>query len=281
VTFRNNTVVGDLPSLAYAMRLNTEGSNPPNQNIRFYNNIWGDPTGTMGAENSSRPNDFSDTPPGETASFTLDHNLYWNGGAPIPESSAELINYTDDANRIVSDPLLGSQNGLSLPRWDAGANQFGDGSSNIRQAFESLVTRYGAPASGSLAIDAADPVNAPSDDILGNPRVAPDIGAYEFSPSLTLHATPADQAIHLSWTVNTTLPVTSTWQIDYASGTGSAYLPITDLPAEIRARTLANLTNGVWYTVTLNAMLNGSPFLTDTVTAMPVGNFIYLPLVVK
>jgi Protein of unknown function (DUF1565) len=180
VLFRNNTVVGDLPSLAFAMRLNTEGLNPANESIRFFNNIWSDPTGTMGAENPTRPNDFSDTPIGETTSFTLSNNLYWNGGGAIPESASELVNYTDDAERIVGDPALPGQSGIALPRWDSGAGQFADGSATIRQAFERLVNLHGIPAPGSLALDQADPSQAAGEDILGAPRgLSPDIGAVE------------------------------------------------------------------------------------------------------
>lgn len=182
VLFRNNTIVGDLPSLAFAMRLNTEGSNPPNENIQFYNNIWSDPNGTMGAENPERPNDFSDTPPGETISFTLHNNLYWNGGEPIPLDLSELINYTDDTNPILGDPKLGDQTALVLPRWDATSDRFADGSKTIRDAFERLVVLYGLLGSDSPAIDAAASNNFPEEDILGNLRPAgssPDIGAYE------------------------------------------------------------------------------------------------------
>jgi hypothetical protein len=205
ITFRSNTVVGDLPSLAYAVRFNVEGSNPPNENIQTRNNIWSDPAGTMGAENPSRPNDFSDTPPGQTASFTLDHNLYWNGGVTIPVDSGELVNYTDDANRVVGDPLLSDHNGLVLPRWNPATGLFADGSTSIRQAFERLVRSYGALAGSSPAIDAADLTIAPVDDILGNPRPigsAPDIGAYEFTRTLILNGTGADRTIRLTWSVN-------------------------------------------------------------------------------
>ena len=182
VLFRNNTIAGDLPSLAFTMRLNAEGDNPPNENIRLLNNLWADSTGTMGAENSSRPNDFSDTPPGQTASFELNNNLYWNGGMTIPEDVSELINYTNDANRLVADPLLGDQSSLVLPRWRSNTNVFADGSNTIRQAFEKLVTLYGTPSAVSPLIDAADPADSPFVDILGNPRPAgslPDIGAFE------------------------------------------------------------------------------------------------------
>lgn len=182
VTFRNNTVVGDLPSLAFAMRLNIEGDNPPNGNIRFYNNVWSDPTGTMGAESPSRPNDFSDTPPGETLSFVLDHNLYWNGGQVIPLDASELVNYTEDRHRLIVDPFLGDQRAVMLPRWGAGLGHFADGSATIRQVFERLVRLYGTPAESSSVKDAADRHNAPGDDILGGLRPfgsAPDVGAYE------------------------------------------------------------------------------------------------------
>jgi hypothetical protein len=183
VTFRHNTVAGNLPSLAFAFRLNTEGDNPPNEGIRFFGNVWSDPTGTMGSESADPSrNDFSDTPPGETASFTLAGNLYWNGGAPIPQDPGELINPTDDLTRIVADPRLPAQAGLVVPRLDPATGLFADGSTTIRQAFERLVTLYGTPAEGSPVIGAADPAQAPVDDILGNGRAsggAPDLGALE------------------------------------------------------------------------------------------------------
>lgn len=182
ITFRHNTVSGDLPSLAYAFRLNSEGSNPPNENVQFFNNIWSDPTGTMGAENPERPNDFSDTPPGETASFTLLNNLYWNGGVEIPSDPAELINYTHDPAALIANPVLPHLGAVLLPRWDPQNGLFADGSSTIRAAFESLAARYGVPGLGSPVVDLADPAHSPADDLLGNPRLSglgPDVGAVE------------------------------------------------------------------------------------------------------
>ncbi|MFN8598731.1 MAG: right-handed parallel beta-helix repeat-containing protein [Anaerolineae bacterium] len=105
----------------------------------------------------------------------------------------------------------------------------------------------------------------------------PDIGAYEFLPSLTLSGAPADRAVRLAWTVNTTLPPTSTWRISYYSQT----LPITisSIVSPTRSYSLTNLTNYAWYTITLNAMLNSTPFLTDTIELMPTDRFVYLPIV--
>jgi hypothetical protein len=173
VTFRHNTIAGDLPSYAFAFRLNTEGSNPPNELVVLRGNAWYDPTGTMGH--------FADTPAGQTTSWTFDGNLYWNGGVPIP-TDGDLIDYDDDANGAVADPLLPSQDGLVVPRWSSDAGLFADGSGTIAQAFRRLVDRYGRPTSlMSPLVDAAAPAGAPLDDILANPRgdAAPDLGALE------------------------------------------------------------------------------------------------------
>lgn len=175
ITFRHNTIVGDTPSNAFAMRLNREGSNAQVDDIRFYNNVWSDPTGSM--------NDFSDTPFNDTLSFILDSNAYWNGGLSIPSNSgSDLINYTDDSNPVFDNPLLGSQTGLILPRWQSGSAQFADGSSTIAQAFTQLVNLYGTPNAGSSLIDVANANDSSTEDILGNLRpigAFPDIGAIE------------------------------------------------------------------------------------------------------
>ena len=183
ITFRNNTVSGNLPSLAFAMRLNREGSNLRNQNIEFYNNIWSDPAGTMGGPGT---NDFSDTPTTDTDSFMLKNDLYWNAGAAIPSDPNELVNYTNDAFRILAAPQLNNAAGIALPRWIAASSVFADGSTTIRQAFERLVEQYGKLGALSAALDVADPLNVPSEDILGRARnldLGPDVGAYELPPS--------------------------------------------------------------------------------------------------
>ncbi|BDS10043.1 T9SS type A sorting domain-containing protein [Aureispira anguillae] len=174
IIFRNNTVTGNMPSNAFAFRLNTEGDNPNNDSIYIYNNIWSDPTGTM--------TDFSDCPLTETDYFVLDNNIYWNNNASIPSSLNDLINYTDDLNRLQNDPLLSDPSNLVVPHYNATNNQFNDGSTTIREAFESLVHNYGTPASNSPVINAANSNQAPSEDILGHARTNPDIGAVEYDP---------------------------------------------------------------------------------------------------
>ncbi len=133
------------------------------------------------------------------------------------------------------------------------------------------------------AIDQAVTLAEVTDDVDGDGRytgAAPDIGADEFMPSLRLTGSPGNQTIGLNWTVDTTLPVTATWTISY-DGLGSPPSPITGLAEPTRAYTLTGLENYNAYTVTLNAMLDSAPILTDTVTVMPTDLFVYLPVTLK
>ena len=130
--------------------------------------------------------------------------------------------------------------------------------------------------SSIILLDAIRPFD--SDGYSGS---APDIGAFEFSPALTLRASPADRVIRLTWTVNASVPVSATWRISYQGRGGGQPSPISGIPAGSRAYTLTGLTNYTLYTITLNGMLEGSAFLTDTVQAMPSDIFVYLPLILK
>ncbi len=171
ITFRNNTVAGNLPGCAYAMRLNQEGANPQNQSVSFWNNVWSDHTGTMGA-GCGGGNDFSDGAASESLGVQLDRNLYWNGGAAIPPGDV-LSPLVDDARRVVADAGLSTSHaGIVLPRWTGTA--FPSGSATIRQEFERLVAAYGAPLAAGPAVDQADRARAPADDIRGRPRTAGD-----------------------------------------------------------------------------------------------------------
>jgi hypothetical protein len=172
VTFRANTVVGDLPASAFAFRLNREASNQVLQNIHFYNNLWSDPTGSMGR--------FSTTPPADTASFELDRNGYWNGGAVIPQNVADLINSDDDASGLVGDPTLPTQAGLVTPVWNPGNGTFNGGFARIAGVFEHLALTYGRPGTAGVGIGQARIDQMPVDDLLGQPRGAePSLGALE------------------------------------------------------------------------------------------------------
>jgi hypothetical protein len=170
VVFINNTVVGDLPSGSYGFHVDRKGSNPRNENIRFANNVWSDPTGTMG--------DFSGGDPDSTVGLTLENNLYWNDGVAIPPGDV-VSPLVEDPRLVVDDPGINpDQRNLVVPHWTGSA--FLSGASSIRQEFERLVAAYGRIPLGSAAVDRGDPTGAPIDDILGLRRDdGVDIGAVE------------------------------------------------------------------------------------------------------
>ncbi len=94
-----------------------------------------------------------------------------------------------------------------------------------------------------------------------------------------LLASPDDSALHLSWELTGTLPVSATWRIRYTGPAGDQPSPINDIPQTDRGLTLTGLTNDASYIVTLEAMLYDSPFMTATVTATPTSNPTFAPSV--
>ncbi len=110
-----------------------------------------------------------------------------------------------------------------------------------------------------------------------------DIGADEYVP-IVLSVTPfADRALRLDWRTNTTLVTNIDHymiSITCQSGANCPSPTNTGLQASF---IFSNLTNSKNYsfTVTAKNSSNGSIDLSNLAIAMPVGNFIYLPLVLK
>ncbi|CAG0927102.1 hypothetical protein TFLX_00350 [Thermoflexales bacterium] len=133
---------------------------------------------------------------------------------------------------------------------------------------------------GSPAIDAGVVVPEIDRDAENHTRIGlPDIGAFEFQPALRLFGQPRSHAVHLTWTINVTPPVTSTWRIAYYSQ--PVPLTISNILSPTRAHSLTGLTNYAWYTITLNAMLGPTPVYTDTIKLLPTDRLVHLPVILK
>lgn len=181
IQFFNNTIVGDLPSNAYAIRVTKEQKNLKPTNITLRNNIWSDPTGTMGMGEYESDLDFSDTLRHQIGSYNLNNNLYWNGNIALPYSLFDSINPSSDEQKIIINPHLSDNSALYTPYWNSNTKQFKDGSFDIRSAFLRLVSFYGVP---KFRLNDNHPTQQvelllSKKDILGNKRTPPHtLGAY-------------------------------------------------------------------------------------------------------
>jgi hypothetical protein len=181
INFFNNTISGDLPSNAYAIRITQEKNNKKPTNINLYNNIWSDPTGTMGEGAYESDLDFSDTLFYQLDQFTLINNIYWNNGNALPYSILDKINPFSDDHDTIGNPHLGDNKKLISPTWNGITKSFDDGSFEIREVFLRLVYFYGIPKFNFNKRDVNSKTipNFPKDDILGHQRMTPhSIGAY-------------------------------------------------------------------------------------------------------
>ncbi|HDQ73495.1 MAG TPA: PKD domain-containing protein [Chloroflexi bacterium] len=84
---------------------------------------------------------------------------------------------------------------------------------------------------------------------------------------LDLHARPGDETIYLDWKIHVTDTIDS-WQINYTSDTGTALMPPLTLTSTARSAVITDVTNGVWYTVTLSGLVDETSWLSDTATTI-------------
>lgn len=266
VRFANNTAVGDFPSSAYAVWVDVKGLNQVNDNLIFTNNIWADPTGSMGSYfMESHDNEFSKGDPSSATQISIDSNLYWNGPAAIPGGDL-LVPLVDDGNALAADPLLNIYQGaIVLPRWNGSV--FPSGNSTIRDEFIRLVETYGRPAAGSPAIGAANPATAAAADILGRPRSAtPDLGAYEYHMDLV--GDPEPSSIQLNWT-QPNEPAAASLSLTYT--TDGLTTTVGDIPPDARDYTLTGLNPRTFYSIELfvldasgQTLATAGPLLVET-----------------
>jgi hypothetical protein len=75
--------------------------------------------------------------------------------------------------------------------------------------------------------------------------------------------------------------VTATWRITYVSDTLPSPVVHTGIASPTRAHVVSGVSNHEWYTVTLDGMVDGSSWVSDTVRVMPTDIFVYLPVILR
>jgi hypothetical protein len=170
----------------------------------------------------------------------------------------DLLEFSIVADDVDSDTLIYSAAGLpSGASFDPGTRRFSwrPGSADVGMH--------------RVIFTASDGVRSDSESV-----------AIFVLPALALYGQPADRAAHLSWTYGGSLSITSTWRISYYSQTVASTIVATDtLANSVRTYTLTGLENGAWYTITLDALVDTTPIISDTARVMPTSRFWYLPLV--
>ncbi len=203
------------------------------------------------------------------ATGVVENNIFYNAGS----------------NYWASDggSLTGSHNLLYDPGGNIDPGDFSQDLVNLDPMFVDAGSDDYHLQAGSPAIDAGMDAGV-TYDAEDHPRPQGggfDIGAYEFVPALSLQGIAGDQTITLSWSVNASLPLTTTWQISYSGPAGDQGSPISGISSATRSFTLTGLANYAWYDVSLQAMQGSNPTLTGAVRLMPSDHHTYLPWVRK
>lgn len=110
------------------------------------------------------------------------------------------------------------------------------------------------------------------------PGYTPYTYPHPLTQELVLNGAAGNRTIALSWELNASLPLTSTWEIDYEGPPGDQPPPVAELPAATRAFTLTGLANYNMYTITLSALVASTPILSDTLRLMPSDLSVHIPL---
>ncbi|MBL8095746.1 MAG: right-handed parallel beta-helix repeat-containing protein [Anaerolineales bacterium] len=206
------------------------------------NNIWAGTGYAIENANTSQPLDFD-----YDNLYTSGPELAWWGGAHYATLAAFRSGTGLEAH------------GVSLP---AGFTDAAGGDYSL--------------AAGSGMIDKGLAIPGINDGYAG---AAPDLGAHEFTPGLTASAVGGDGALTLTWAPTGALPGNATWRITYTGPAAAPPSPVAGLANGARSQTFTGATNYALYTFTVEALVDGSPILSASASAMPTDRALYLPLV--